>query len=542
MVESTSATSRKPLSTAASSTPEAAGGSSEPTLLVLDAASLAQLPAELFDFLARCVPSRDLWKWLSAKEQDELTYTITRGFQRTPHVVRQNVVRHRLAQHLQQNPTDFNALLRLWSQTRPTPAALNAVRELTTGASDAAILAGLPTLWQHHGGEAVIAALLLQDRFDLLESVDALGPGETPAAPAERMESAPLPVPAASQPGPELEAARAEVRAKQQEIQKLKEQQGAHKQKAQSVEKTLKAALEHEKQRAVALEAQLSESQRLHDRTSRRLRSLERDTEELTAEDKRLKRQLRRQQQLNEELRKQLAAAAARLDALVPKTPTPAPTPKPAAAKPVARLKATSPLDQQFIWKSDRRPFNVTPRQVKQAIDANNEEFVFRLVQAFDALRETNPQGYRLFLDRIREFDRYYSRVLTADTTRVLVDASNVARFEKDRRGKGQLRHLLAMRDELRRRDCFPVAIYADASLPYHIDEPEELLRMVKTGEVILTLAGQEADELLAREARRTGAYVVTNDRAFHTKVTPDFEPPRITFRIHDGVLIVDDF
>jgi len=34
--------------------------------------------------------------------------------------------------------------------------------------------------------------------------------------------------------------------------------------------------------------------------------------------------------------------------------------------------------------------------------------------------------------------------------------------------------------------------------------------------EIVITPSGQEADEHIARKARRTGAYVVTNDRDFH--------------------------
>jgi hypothetical protein len=98
------------------------------------------------------------------------------------------------------------------------------------------------------------------------------------------------------------------------------------------------------------------------------------------------------------------------------------------------------------------------------------------------------------------------------------------------------------MRRELRLRGCFPIQLIADASLPYNIDEVAELLAMGKRGEIEFSNAGQEADEVLAREARRTGAYVVTNDRNFYLKVTPDFEPPRITFRIIDGFLVVDEF
>jgi hypothetical protein len=46
----------------------------------------------------------------------------------------------------------------------------------------------------------------------------------------------------------------------------------------------------------------------------------------------------------------------------------------------------------------------------------------------------------------------------------------------------------------------------------------------------------------LAREARKTGAYVVTNDTKFHLKVSPDFEPPRIGFRAQSDVVFVDEF
>jgi hypothetical protein len=159
-----------------------------------------------------------------------------------------------------------------------------------------------------------------------------------------------------------------------------------------------------------------------------------------------------------------------------------------------------------------------------------------------DALHETNGRGHKQFIESVREMGRYYSRVLTVETTRVLVDASNVARYELDHRNKGQLNSLLQLRDELRRRDCFPIKLVADASLQYNIDEPQELVAMARRGEVEIVPGGMEADEILAREARRSGAYVVTNDRNFHLKVAPDFEPPRIAFRVRDGIVLVEDF
>jgi hypothetical protein len=125
---------------------------------------------------------------------------------------------------------------------------------------------------------------------------------------------------------------------------------------------------------------------------------------------------------------------------------------------------------------------------------------------------------------------------------RVLVDASNVARYAPNKYGKGQMRHLTGMREELRRLNCFPITFIADASLRYFIDDTARFRDMVAHGEIEVVDKGVEADEILAREARRTGAYVVTNDAKFFHKVSPDFEPPRVTFRIYDGTVIVDEF
>ena len=194
---------------------------------------------------------------------------------------------------------------------------------------------------------------------------------------------------------------------------------------------------------------------------------------------------MRRQQQLNEELRKQLISLNARLEAegrahreaqAAPfrrKNSARKPAPSRAPPHPTPAPPRPRPFDQKFLWKADGRSvIQVSPRDIQRAVDRNDEEFVFSLIQALDALRETNERGYKMLLERIRQVDRYYARVLTADTTRVLVDASNVARYEKDKAGRGQLRNLLTMRDELRRRDCFPILLYADASLPHNIDEP----------------------------------------------------------------------
>lgn len=502
------------------------------------------LPNEVLLFLVRNAPTREVWKWLG--ENSRLQYELARGFQSTANSLRQPVVRNRFVQHLRSEPESFDKLLSLWAETSPPPHVVAEIAEL----DDEALSGALVALWQQHGGEALLLALLQAKREAALDAYATLDPTKfdeeepvTPNESAPTENAAPAPEPA-QQHNPELEVelsrARSEAQKLRAQLDPLQTELANQRQKHLREVQALKLKLKQDEHKRAALEQELSESKKTLDRTSRRQRHAEKELEEVSAETKRLKRQLRQSQQLHEELRKQNAALVARLPQVA--VTEPAPAPKKAKAPAAPPVKVLTPLDQQFVWKSDGRQFRVTPREVGRAIDRNDEEFIFTLIQAFEALREMNLAGYKLFIERIRELGRYYVRVLTADTTRVLIDASNVARYEKDRYGKGQFKHLLSMRDELRLRDCFPIFSYADASLIYNIDEPAELAAMAKRAEIEIVPAGTEADEILAREARRSGAYVVTNDRNFFSKVTPDFEPPRISFRIIDGHLIIDDF
>lgn len=522
--------------------------------------ALQELPEEVLAFLVRSIPSRAAWAWLTDRERDVLLYKATLGFQRNIAALRQPIVRARLAKHLEAQPAALRQWLQLWLDTKP-----RVWDELNAHGADEPLRAALPDLCRRHGIESVVLALAIGNRRAVLETLDEIieaalqdNPDavsgdeaelETAATePASWGAVASLEAVPGSVEADKLRAQRDEARerldALQNQMNALQSTLSATREQHGRELRDKTAQIKRETLRANAAETKLHETQKLLDRTARRLKHNEKELEETQVENKRLKRQLRRNQEINEELRKQLAQLQARLEALSPKPEvqyaqsTPPKTTEPKVKSP----KVLSPLDQLFVWKSDGRQFRVTPRDVQRAVDRNDEAFVFQLIQAFDALRETNAAGYRLFLDALRQLDRYYSRVLTVDTTRVLIDASNVARYEKDRYGRGQLKHLLSMRDELRRRDCFPIQIIADASLPYNIDEANELLAMRQRGEIEFANAGQEADELLAREARRTGAYVVTNDRGFFLKVTPDFEPPRVTFRILDGFLVVDEF
>ena len=519
---------------------------------------LSELPAEVVAWLVRTLAGRDLWRWLNQDENLGLLHAITRGFQCNTGALRQPIIRNRLSKHLEQNPDDLRSLIDAWTQTGPTILAAVEAQD-----NDDALIEQLPHLWQQHGGEALILTLAHQRREKALDAIEGIADAVEALENQDQLtpetesssEDSPNGVAEAPQVLAEdneriiarLQTQLDEARGRSEALMGALEQARDNARRTQELlrveMKSLQRSLKSETRRAETAESELAETQKTLDRTNRRLRHVQREHEVLEADDKKCKRQMRRQQEISEDLRKQLAQISARLEELQPapdKNEKPAKSVK--AKKSIKRPQVISPLDKQYIWKADGREFRVSLRELQRRIDANDEEWVFPLVQALDSLRDNSEQGWRVFMSALRSLDRYYNRVLTADTTRVMVDASNVARHEKDRYGRGQLRHLLAMRDELRQRDCFPIHIVADASLPHNIDESAELLEMIRLGEIEITRPGQEADEILAREARRSGAFVVTNDRTFFQKVTPDFEPPRITFRIHDGVLIVDEF
>jgi len=96
-----------------------------------------------------------------------------------------------------------------------------------------------------------------------------------------------------------------------------------------------------------------------------------------------------------------------------------------------------------------------------------------------------------------------------------VVDGSNVAWFDQESlvHGQPRLRHLRAIRRALWARGFFPVVLYADANLPYFIDEPGPLRVLRDSRELLLVDAGTVADEVLLRMAKLLGAPLVTNDR-----------------------------
>ncbi len=534
-----------------------------------------RLPSEVVGYLLQAAPSKLLWTYLQAKERKELLHTATRGFQRTPQIVRHAAVRARLLQHWKQNASEIYILLVMWSFGEPP--VLSAI---PADSSDRELKTKLPSLIFQYGIEATVAgvafaarprvfgaiSLLLQDSEALERLVQKVKDENAEAAEraAERAASeieaplepqAPLPDSSAAHFWKEQfdssDQNRRQLSSDLENLLDLHEKAVARlsrqKTELETIEKREKIALslaqkklEHLQKRA---HDELEELKKNFERQNRKFRALEREKIELDLENRRFKKQLRRAGTLLEEERKKIAGLEAKTRvASAPVEAISTPSSKQSAPDKPVVVQAPTPLDEIFEWRADKRPVRVTPRAVRRLIDKNDEEGVFSIVQALESLQLSDPHLHGKFLKRLSDGAPYYGRVLKENMARVLVDASNVARHTPNKYGKGQLRFLLGMREELRRLGCFPIIFIADASLRHVIDESRKFHEMIDSGEIEVVDKGVEADEILAREARRTGAYVVTNDAKFFHKVSPDFEPPRVTFRIYDGLVIVDEF
>ncbi|PQV63921.1 hypothetical protein B1R32_108132 [Abditibacterium utsteinense] len=544
-----------------------------------------QFSPEVVAFLLHETAPLRLWNYLSGKSRKELLSSATHGFQRKPQIVKQPMVRSRIAQWLHKNPAHNFVLLMLWSLE--TPPVIARAASLS---DDSDWQIQLPILVKEFGAEAILCALasaakpraflalreMLKDAENFARLIEQASVEITSETEDSTKNEAEFDLSDATtgnstkneanfsedETGSESarvwkekwqrsETSRTEVCEMLEQVLDAQEkslaQLSAQSAKLGEFEKREKtsAALLEKRFGAIQkrLQLELDELKKTYERQNRKFRALERDKAELDIENRRFKKQLRHAGILLEEERKKVAAldgktqtAGATVEAL--STPN---SRQSAPDKPVV-VQAPTLLDEIFEWRADKRLVRITPRAVRRLIDGNNEEGVFAVVQALESLEFSDRSLHGKFFKRIGEGGGYYVRVLKENMARVLVDASNVARHTPNKYGKGQLRFLLGMREELRRLGCFPIVFIADASLRHVIDESRKFHEMVANGEIEVVDKGVEADEILAREARRTGAYVVTNDAKFFHKVSPDFEPPRVTFRIFDGTVIVDDF
>ena len=160
----------------------------------------------------------------------------------------------------------------------------------------------------------------------------------------------------------------------------------------------------------------------------------------------------------------------------------------------------------------------VTARQVAEAVD-RGAPLVDAVRAALLALEAADPETHsRIWTALEQAASDDSARLLAVRRTPrgpVVVDGSNVAWFDQESlvHGQPRLRHLRAVRRALWARGFFPVVLYADANLPYFIDEPGPLRLLRDSRELLLVDAGTQADEALLRTAKLLGAPLVTNDR-----------------------------
>lgn len=523
-------------------------------------------PDDVLAAFFRAVSSRDLWKWLREDEQFALLQEIARGFQQSPKALAQPLVRSRFKSHLTRETATRDNLQKWWCDN----AGKDVCEAIALIENDETWQEKTTQWTQQFGRDALILATFFDARFSLNESeIEAKAANNLRVIPSEVEETAKdsstsrgmtqiadrvLDSAENARDDSQLKRENETLKNRAQNAENMALQARRESEKLQSETKRLQRENDQQKhlfdKRENDLQLKIEEAQKLGEREARRARQSEKQLEEQSAEIKRLKRLVRQSQLLQEESRRQIALLNAQIEELQPRPVEPkveiAPPISVSAKviKPKKPPRAPKPLfgrDEVFSWKNGAREVAVSPREIAQRVDKNDETFVANLSRELEILREENPDLAKRFRSSVRQLGRYYNRVLDGATSRVLVDASNVARYEKDARGRGQFGHLLAMRDELRRYDCFPILFFADASLVYNIDEPDELQQMARRGELEIVNAGTEADDILARLARQSGARVVTNDRNFHGRVAPAWEPSRIAFHIRDGIVVLDD-
>jgi len=517
-------------------------------------------PTHWFRVLAGEVPAKELWAFLNPSPKTafnplrvELRQFALRGFQAVAPLVRHPTVQGRLASWLEAHRDVAHVLLLIWAKE-----ARNWLDGLSPDINDE----GIKVILQEHDiaalylGAAFLGSQSLFERVgEWLENPELLREWlGTPEASPEQADDSPdegaafwqkkaraleLELKAAKEENREVSVLRERLRASAKEVERLKKEE---RQKSLAAQKKFELAQE-------AAQSQLGEMKKHDERETRRLGAAERARDELDSTVKVLRKQIRHLNQLLEAEQKKAAVLEGELAAKSapskPEKPADAPNPSPKVApensKPSKAVRP-SPLDEIFRWMADGHEFRASAREVMRAIDRNDVDFAFRAQLALEGAGAKDAAQKTALLVRLRGQNSYYARVLTDPTQRALVDASNVVRATKNRFGKGELRNLSGMKAELRRLGFFPIEFIADASLRHNVDDINSYNEMVARGEVEVVPVGTEADELLVRRARIGGGYIISNDTKLHFKVSPDFAPPSLPFRVFDGVVAIEDF
>ncbi len=161
----------------------------------------------------------------------------------------------------------------------------------------------------------------------------------------------------------------------------------------------------------------------------------------------------------------------------------------------------------------------VTARQLTGAVDRAQTALVDSARSALQALEAADGKAcFRVWAALEQAASDDLSRLLPLKRVprgAAVVDGSNVAWFDQESLAQGhpRLRPILAIRRTLWAKGFFPVVLYADANLPYFIDDKAALLRMRDRQELTLVDAGTAADIVLLRVAKQMDAPLITNDK-----------------------------
>ena len=195
--------------------------------------------------------------------------------------------------------------------------------------------------------------------------------------------------------------------------------------------------------------------------------------------------------------------------------------PPPGALGPDDPLPLTLPLG---------RP--VTARHLTDAVDRAQVSFVDTARSGLQALEAADAETYaRVWAALEQAASDDLSRLFPLRRVprgAAVVDGSNVAWFDQESLAQGhpRLRPVLAIRRTLWAKGFFPVMLYADANLPYFIDDKAALIKMRDRQELTLVDAGTAADIVLLRVAKQMNAPLITNDRM------EDWDPERTVRKV----------
>jgi hypothetical protein len=119
---------------------------------------------------------------------------------------------------------------------------------------------------------------------------------------------------------------------------------------------------------------------------------------------------------------------------------------------------------------------------------------------------------------------------------RVMVDASNVARDGTSEDEKGHVRKVETVLSRLKEADVRYLG-WADASLRWHVDDPDRLEGLYRGLKLLQTEKGTEADQTIISSARAylalgTPVYILSKDRFRDHQAAAGI--PRISFEFYD--------